>query len=59
MADVVVWLNGYVNNLAIFTYLTTVNQSLTTCFVKKMYLKEKISIGSAKKTLQTFKIVEN
>ena len=49
MTDVVVWLSGYVNILAIFIYLTTVNQSLATFFFKNLYLKEKISIKSAKK----------
>ena len=59
MTNVVVWLSGYVNILAIFTYLTTVNQSLKTFFFKKLYLKEEISIRSAKKILKPFKIGEN
>ena len=59
MTDVVVWLSGYVNILAIFIYLTTINQSLETFFFKNLYLKEKISLKSAKKILQTFKNGEN
>ena len=58
MTDVVVWLSGYVNILAIFIYLTTINQSLETFFFKNLYLKEKISLKSAKKYFKPLKMVK-
>ena len=51
-------LSCYVYVFAISTYLTTVNQCLTTNFFQKLYVTAKISIRCSEKKYQTIEKVE-